>query len=68
MWRIPQMFPFVVTNLTVNFVHGDAINDLQYCRAKMAGMSEMFLKIDINFVFEIITSKNTGYQEKLNRK
>ena len=51
--RIPKKFPFVVTNLTVDFysflllpskIHADAINDLQYCGAKMATMSEMFVK------------------------
>ena len=49
----PKSFLFVVTNLIVDFVgflllpskiHADAINDMQYCEAKMATKSEMFVK------------------------
>ena len=45
-----------------------AINDLQYCRDKMAENSEMFLKYGHNFFVERNTSTNTGYLEKLHHK
>ena len=47
------MFPFLVTNLTVDFfyffiftpkLHAYAINDLLYCGGKMATKSKMFVK------------------------
>ena len=53
--KIPKNGFFVVTNLTVNFVgflflstkvNADVINDRQYCEAKMATKSDIYLKYD----------------------
>ena len=49
-------------------IHADAKNYLQYCRGKMATMSEMSLEVGLKFGFERNTSTNTGYQEKLHHK
>ena len=46
----------------------NTINDLQYRGGKMATMSEMSLKMGLNFDFERNTSTNTAYQEKLHHK
>ena len=49
-------------------LNADAINDLQYCRGKMATMSEMSLKKELNVGLVRNSSTNTEHQEKLHHK
>ena len=42
-----------------------AINDWQYCGAKMKTKSEMYAKYGHQLIIKRNTSTNTGYQEKL---
>ena len=67
----PKCFPFVVTNLTANFlcflllpnkVYADVINGLQYRVAKMQTKSEMYAKYGHAIFFERNMTTKTGYQ------
>ena len=69
----PKSFLFLANNLTVDFVgflllpskiHADAINDLQYCGAKMAMKSEMFVK----YWHKVYFCEKYAYQESLSLK
>ena len=44
-------------------VHADAINDLQYCKGKMATMSEMSLKMGLKFNLERNTRTKQGIKK-----